>query len=53
MPLPGAKSMLADLSDRDRIVEKARDGRGLAVIWEIPVNWEGGGYDGFLTNTIC
>ena len=28
--------MLADLSECDRIAEKARDGRGLAVIWEIP-----------------
>ena len=37
--------MLADLSERDRLAEKARDGRGLAVIWEIPVqfkrHWEG------------
>ena len=37
MPLPGAKRMLADLSECDRIAEKVRDGRGLAVIWEIPI----------------
>ncbi len=29
--------MLADLSECDRIAEKARDGRGLAVIWKIPI----------------
>ena len=27
--------MLADLRDRDRIVRKANDGRGLTFIWEI------------------
>ena len=32
--------MLADLSECDRIAEKARDGRGLAVIWEIPTDWD-------------
>ena len=31
-----AEKMLADLPIGDRLAEKARDGRGLAVIWEIP-----------------
>ena len=33
--------MLADLSECDRLAEKARDGRGLAVIWEIPTKSPG------------
>lgn len=34
-PLVGARGVLADLRDRDRIVEKARDGHGQKSIWEM------------------
>jgi len=34
-PLVGDEKKLVDLRNRDRIIEKAHDGRGREPIWEI------------------
>jgi hypothetical protein len=40
-PLPGTRKVLAGVPDRDRIIDKASEGRGSAFIWAIPVVTDG------------